>query len=159
MNATLGAVRIACVGDSITRGTFVWHRKANAYPAQLQAMLGDRFCVRNFGVNAYGTFQELLLLHRLLTNGPSLHQVFVMFYQNDFYNNLDDDPWQGIASLRQELPDTGTPKKDRLQNQGASFDKLRMRDFLGAMKIGPHPELVEGRTLVVPAEMDSRHGS
>jgi len=42
--------KIACVGDSITWGTFVWNRKRNSYPAQLQAMLGDRFIVRNFGV-------------------------------------------------------------------------------------------------------------
>jgi len=46
-------VRVACVGDSITRGTFVWRRKVNAYPAQLQAMLGDGYRVRNFGVNGH----------------------------------------------------------------------------------------------------------
>lgn len=46
------AIRVACVGDSITRGTFVWRRKRRAYPVQLQAMLGERFFVRNFGVNA-----------------------------------------------------------------------------------------------------------
>ena len=46
-------MRIACVGDSITRGTFVMHRKTNAYPAQLQAMLGHRYRVRNFGVNGH----------------------------------------------------------------------------------------------------------
>jgi len=33
----------------------------------------------------------------------------------------------------------------------ASFDKLRMRVFLGATKTSPHPELVEGRTVVMPA--------
>lgn len=53
MSSTPGAVRVACVGDSITRGTFVLRRKTNAYSAQLQAMLGDGFCVRNFGVNAH----------------------------------------------------------------------------------------------------------
>ncbi|MDF1542314.1 MAG: GDSL-type esterase/lipase family protein [Anaerosomatales bacterium] len=47
------AIRVACVGDSITRGTFAWRRRKNAYPAQLQAMLGERFCVRNFGVNGH----------------------------------------------------------------------------------------------------------
>lgn len=47
------AIRVACVGDSITRGMFVWRRKKNAYPAQLQAMLGERFCVRNYGVNGH----------------------------------------------------------------------------------------------------------
>jgi hypothetical protein len=41
-------------------------------------------------------------------------------------------------------------------NGGASFDKLRMREFLCAtdayaIKIHPHPELVEGRTMVVQA--------
>jgi lysophospholipase L1-like esterase len=46
-------IRVACVGDSITRGTFVWRRKKNAYPAQLQLMLGERFCVRGFGVNGH----------------------------------------------------------------------------------------------------------
>ena len=45
--------KIACVGDSITRGTFVWRRKRRSYPAQLQEMLGERFCVRNFGVNGH----------------------------------------------------------------------------------------------------------
>ena len=41
------------MGDSITRGTFVWRRKINAYPAQLQTMLGERFQVQNFGVNGH----------------------------------------------------------------------------------------------------------
>ncbi|MGE0119154.1 MAG: DNA ligase D [Dongiaceae bacterium] len=63
---------------------------------------------------------------------------------------LDEDPWRGIASLRQRLPDTGTSKKDRLQSQGASFDKLRMRENSGGTKKAPHPELVEGRTAPVP---------
>jgi hypothetical protein len=31
----------------------------------------------------------------------------------------------------------------------ASFDKLRMRDFLRASKVFPHPELVEGRRMVL----------
>lgn len=53
MSGATGAVRVACVGDSITRGTFVWRRSVNSYPAQLQAMLGDGYCVRNFGVNAH----------------------------------------------------------------------------------------------------------
>ena len=46
-------IRIACVGDSITRGTFVWHRQRNAYPAQLQTMLGENYCVRGFGANGH----------------------------------------------------------------------------------------------------------
>jgi hypothetical protein len=33
----------------------------------------------------------------------------------------------------------------------ASFDKLRMRRNLGGTKKDPHPDLVEGRTVLIPA--------
>jgi hypothetical protein len=41
--------------------------------------------------------------------------------------------------------------------QCASFDRLRMRVFLGATKIAPHPELVEGRKMVMQRK-DARIG-
>lgn len=44
-------VRVACVGNSITFGAGIPNREANAYPAQLQAYLGDGYEVRNFGVS------------------------------------------------------------------------------------------------------------
>jgi len=40
-------VRVACVGDSITEGGGV--EKGKAYPSQLQALLGDKWQVKNFG--------------------------------------------------------------------------------------------------------------
>jgi len=43
-------VRIACVGDSITYGAFLLHRKRDCYPAQLQRLLGDAAVVGNFGM-------------------------------------------------------------------------------------------------------------
>lgn len=50
-------MRIACVGDSITWGFFILHRKRDCYPAQLQRLLGDGFTVGNFGVNGH-TLQD-----------------------------------------------------------------------------------------------------
>lgn len=44
-------IRVACVGDSITFGAGIRDRASNSYPAQLAAMLGDGYDVRNFGVN------------------------------------------------------------------------------------------------------------
>ena len=44
-------IRIACVGNSITYGSTVINREKNAYPMQLQALLGDQFQVKNFGVS------------------------------------------------------------------------------------------------------------
>jgi lysophospholipase L1-like esterase/pimeloyl-ACP methyl ester carboxylesterase len=48
------AVRVACVGDSITQGAGVDHPEIRGWPARLQLYLGDkaRYEVRNFGVSA-----------------------------------------------------------------------------------------------------------
>ena len=45
------AIRVACVGDSITFGMNIPGRETNCYPAQLQALLGHKWEVRNFGVS------------------------------------------------------------------------------------------------------------
>ncbi len=42
--------RIACVGTGITYGEGIVRRELNSYPAQLQAILGENFEVRNFGL-------------------------------------------------------------------------------------------------------------
>ncbi len=42
-------VRVACVGNSITYGYLLPDRERNAYPSQLQRMLGDGYVVGNFG--------------------------------------------------------------------------------------------------------------
>jgi lysophospholipase L1-like esterase len=44
-------VKVACVGDSITAGYALKNPKADAYPAQLQRLLGSDYTVRNFGVS------------------------------------------------------------------------------------------------------------
>lgn len=42
-------VKVACVGNSVTYGAGIENREVNAYPAQLQRMLGDSYEVVNFG--------------------------------------------------------------------------------------------------------------
>lgn len=44
-------IRVACVGDSITFGACVQDREKNCYPAVLGGLLGEKYDVRNFGVN------------------------------------------------------------------------------------------------------------
>ena len=46
------AVRVACIGDSITDGHGIDLRTVNGYPAQMQTMLGDGYFVKNLGVSA-----------------------------------------------------------------------------------------------------------
>jgi lysophospholipase L1-like esterase len=43
-------IRISCVGNSITAGARITHPEKNAYPAQLQQLLGSGYEVKNFGV-------------------------------------------------------------------------------------------------------------
>ena len=44
-----GKIKVACVGDSITYGCTVKNRNKNNYPAVLGKLLGDNYCVNNFG--------------------------------------------------------------------------------------------------------------
>lgn len=44
-------IRIACVGDSITYGSYLEKPAEESYPAQLQQMLGEQAFVGNFGVS------------------------------------------------------------------------------------------------------------
>ena len=46
------AIRVACIGNSITDGSGIYMGELNGYPAQLQRQLGDSYLVRNFGVGA-----------------------------------------------------------------------------------------------------------
>jgi len=43
-------IRLACVGDSITFGSGIKDRQTQSYPAQLGALLGPKWDVRNFGL-------------------------------------------------------------------------------------------------------------
>ena len=46
------ALKVACVGDSITAGYALADPAHDAYPSQLARLLGDGYEVRNFGVSA-----------------------------------------------------------------------------------------------------------
>jgi lysophospholipase L1-like esterase len=47
------AVRVACIGNSITEGFGIPMSSQLGYPAQLQKLLGSNYNVRNFGVSAH----------------------------------------------------------------------------------------------------------
>lgn len=46
------AIRVVCVGNSITYGVGVKNHKRDSYPSVLGRMLGDGYVVKNFGVSA-----------------------------------------------------------------------------------------------------------
>ena len=58
LGAALSAapVKVACIGDSITYGYGIGNRAEDAYPAQLQKLLGENYEVRNFGNSGRGIY-------------------------------------------------------------------------------------------------------
>ncbi len=46
------AIRVACIGNSITDGFGIDMAGAYGYPAKLQKLLGDKYWVKNFGVSS-----------------------------------------------------------------------------------------------------------
>ncbi len=52
------AIRVACIGNSITHGSGIDMQELNGYPAQLQRLLGDGYYVKNYGVGARTMLQK-----------------------------------------------------------------------------------------------------
>jgi len=83
------AVRVACVGDSITAGDGTPNRAFDSYPAQLQRMLGRKHWeVMNFGVGGATLlnagdrpYQKQKAFQKALESGPDV--VVIMLGTND----------------------------------------------------------------------------
>jgi len=85
------ARKIMFLGDSFTWGWGL--EQGRVFTDILQDELGPGFHIINRGVNAYGTVQQKLLLEREIgAEKPTL--VVLMFYLNDYDDNLDPDDLQ-----------------------------------------------------------------
>jgi lysophospholipase L1-like esterase/pimeloyl-ACP methyl ester carboxylesterase len=81
-------IRIACVGNSITFGARLPHPEKNAYPAQLQQMLGNGYEVMNFGNsgktvirNCDRSYMATPTYQQALASNPDI--VFIKLGTND----------------------------------------------------------------------------
>ena len=127
------AIRVACIGNSITDGHGIDLAPANGYPAQLQKLLGDGYWVKNFGVSArtmlnkgdYPYMNEMawrdalafkpdVVIIKLGTNDskPENWQ-----YGSEFRQDLE----QMITTLRPDLAQTAKKgKKSKKAKQGST---------------------------------------
>ena len=108
-------IKIACIGNSITYGAAMVNREKNAYPAQLQAMLGSTYEVMNFGVNGSTLLKKGNIPYwntpeysNALKSNPNI--VFIKLGTNDsklinrpFYNEFKND-YKSLIQSFQELP-------------------------------------------------------
>jgi lysophospholipase L1-like esterase len=95
--------RIACIGDSITFGSFIFGRARHSYPARLQRQLGAAADVLNFGAVDYclqRTADKPYTAHRLfqasLSFAPDV--VLIMLGTND----SKAINWRGIDAFLDE---------------------------------------------------------
>lgn len=109
--------KIAFVGDSITFGARIDNRQKNAYPQQLQAMLGQQYQVGNFGVNGTtlskrGDFPywQTKQYEQALAFDPDI--VFIKLGTNDskkrhrvFFDEFERDYVDLVASFRSRNED------------------------------------------------------
>ncbi len=87
-----GSPVIAVLGDSFAWGWGV--ANGSVFTDVMQNELGGSWDVHNYGMNAYGTVQEWLLLRQLIAEGLRPAHVLVMFFNNDLYDNVDPAPWR-----------------------------------------------------------------
>src|SRR5687768_13105745 len=72
-------IRIACVGGSTTYGDKMQSREFNAYPAQLQAMLGNQYQVLNLGVSEVESISEKHILSKGIKNLLNYNPDIIFF--------------------------------------------------------------------------------
>jgi acyl-CoA thioesterase I len=82
------SIRVACIGDSITRGYRIKNRAVDSYPGQLGKMLGKKYEVINYGVNSAALLKKskkpywrLKEYKRAMANKPSI--VIIKLGTND----------------------------------------------------------------------------
>jgi len=106
-------IKVACIGNSITAGAGIVHPELNSYPAQLQALLGDKYQVTNYGVSGATLLKKGNRPYWLtdkykqaLASNPDI--VFIKLGTNDskainrvFLNEFKDDYDELIRSFAQ----------------------------------------------------------
>ena len=118
------AVRVACIGNSITDGHGIDLATVNGYPAQLQKLLGDGYWVKNFGVSArtmlnkgdYPYMNEMAWRDALAFK-PDV--VIIKLGTND----SKPENWQYGAEFRQDLEQMITTLRPDLAQTGKKKGK------------------------------------
>ena len=133
------AVRVACIGNSITDGHGIDLATVNGYPAQLQKLLGDGYWVKNFGVSArtmlnkgdYPYMNEMAWRDALAFK-PDV--VIIKLGTND----SKPENWQYGAEFRQDLEQIITtlrPDLAETAKKGKKSKKAKQGSTEGTPKI------------------------
>ena len=134
------AIRVACIGNSITDGHGIDLAPQRGYPAQLQRMLGNDYYVKNFGVSA----------RTMLNKGdyPYMNEMAwkdALAFKPDIVviklgtNDSKPENWQYGAEFKQDLqqmittlrPDLAQPvKKGKKAKKGQVAEPVKPKIYL-----------------------------
>ena len=98
-----GDVKIACVGDSVTYGHGVSGWVTNNYPKQLDTLLGDGYCVNNYGhsgATVQGTGDQPYISYGEYDESLEFNADIIIFMMGS--NDSKPENWRGEAAFRQQ---------------------------------------------------------
>ena len=164
--------RIALLGDSFTWGWGV--ENDELFANLLQERLGSSALVKNYGVNAFGTAQELLLFDRYAQElNPDT--VMVMLHTNDLDDNVDSNrgrrPWfeledGQLVARNQPVSTTSVGLLKQLTQKSTALSTIKFTSYLiiDAFKNPPEgiyeyvePVILEDRWPVMAALVAELH--
>ena len=152
-----GAERIIFLGDSFTWGWGIENDKI--FTNVLQQKVGGKYIVKNFGVNAYGTSQQLLLFDKHVGQlKPNV--VVVMFFSNDIDDNVDAKngkrPWfeldgEKLVPRNQPVTAISIGPVKRLAQESVAISTLKYTyHLLADMLKNPPVEIVVEEEMAIP---------
>ena len=182
------AIRVACIGNSITDGSGIDMADAYGYPAQLQKLLGKDYWVKNFGVSArtmlnkgdYPYMNELawrdaqaFLKHEKTADKPDV--VIIKLGTNDskpmnwkYKDEYQKDLEQLIVTLRPDLAsiaqNSKTAKKNKKNKKAKAEPQASPRIILctpiPAIKSswGISDEVITNEIIPILQEVASKYG-
>ncbi|MCC5937625.1 MAG: hypothetical protein JJU34_10100 [Lunatimonas sp.] len=156
-------IKVACVGDSITYGARLDDRDKDSYPARLQALLGDRFLVENFGESSLTLIRKGIptvwnVLPKIKESNPDI--VIISLGTNDTcgfgtcgdrkcweYKDEFESDYRDLIDELSALPSKPkiyiaaptpmvleTPELDRERIEGLTVRKPRLQELIGIIK-------------------------
>lgn len=119
---TKDAIKIACVGDSITEGIGIdaAQRPASAYPAQLQTILDERYGQGSYNVGNFGWGGSTI---NVQTNRETTSYTYWTYiYSVQYYKSLDFNP--DIVVIMMGHNDTHTQLYSTAEGYKAQYQAL-----------------------------------
>lgn len=127
------AIRVACIGNSITDGDGIDMAESRGYPAQLQQLLGDGYHVKNYGVSARTMlnngdhpYMQELAWRDALAFKPDI--VVIKLGTNDSKDYIWNDHKGEFETDYQSMIDQLKPMVPVLDKKGRPTKKMRRAD-------------------------------